>query len=469
MPVFINDFFVRFFVTNPNEQLMLTGLVAAAVLCLVLRIVLAISYHGQNALVALAAKEMKSKEDIDALRLGPFARAAKEYVLLGDRGITRIDTRAIVEKNMLKMHFLLWNCKSMESFVTAIEFALLPIGFLFTFFAAEAGRPVFLVFIVSVFLAARVIAAVLDFNVAKDKFVTNTVYLLDKEIGRFFTSDAAAAITVLREELKTGMAAQSEALSAAITKMGDDFSTGVTEALQDMTAGVERTAEAVTKSAGDLLANMSAHILLLNKPLADWEAAIASASDTQAALNTSLISVNTAIDSFASIIGGMGSTLGDYKTEMLANSQTTEAQITRLTEALAVAHENNAAATLRNDAVEAQLQTVREYQTTLEHSVQQYEASLRGITANLGESMGKMVDFHLQQSYSALTGGVKESMTQITLGNSDLLGRLQTLFEQMQAQSRSETAAILRVKEQMDMHFADLKAQPTSNPTEGES
>jgi len=462
MPDFIHNFFAPYGVINPNEQLMLLGLVGAAVLCLLLRIVLVVGYQGQSALVSLFSKEMKSKEDIDALKIGPFARAAKEYVVLGDRGVTRIDTRAIVERNTLKMSFLFWNFKSIETFVTAIEWSILPMGLLFALFAETLGRPTFLVFIVCTFLAARVLASFIDFNVCKNKFITNTVYLLDKEIGRFYASDSAAALTVLQTELKNSMKAQGELLAASIEKMGADFSATVAESLNGMTAGVERTAEAVVKNTESLLNNMSSYTLMLSKPLDDWSKAIAAAGELQAGLNTSLGAINTAISYFASTMSGSGTVLSDFKAELAANTQAVSTQIEQLATALEASRVNSEAFAQRGLVAEEQMQTVRTHQETLEKSIQQYEVSLRDITVQLGESMGKMVDFHLQQSYGALTDGVKESLSRIMTGNNELLTRLQDLFAQMQGQSRSETAAIISIKDQMDLHFTELKKAPSA-------
>ena len=457
MPAFINDFFSRVYVTSPNEQLMLTGLISAALLCVLLRVVLAIGYHGQNAVVALTAKEMKDKADVDKLRVGPFAKAAKEYIILGDRGVTRIDTRAIVEKNVLRMRFLLWNFRSIQSFVNVVEAAVLPFGILFAFFAAEPGRAVFLVCIAAVFGAVRVFASLLDFDVAKENFVTNTVYLLDREIGRFYTNDTAASLTLLREELKSAMTAQGDVLAAVIVKMGEGFSSAISASLSEMAESFARTGDELAKGTATLLADVSAYTSELSGPLAEWKNGVQAASEAQGSLNSSLASVNSAITNFASIIGGMGTTLGDYRAELLDNSRAVEAQIGKLTELLSAVKENNSAFSVRGDAVEAQLALVKEHQSTLEKSVQQYELTLREVTSQLGDAMGKMVDFHLQQSYGTLTDGVKESLDKIMAGNGDLLKRLQELFERMQEQSRSETAAILSMKEQMDLHFSELK------------
>jgi len=457
MPAYIDDLFARVYVTDPNEQLMLVGLIGAALLCLLLRIILAIGYQGQNAIVSMTAKEMKDKADVDKLRVGPFARAAKEYIILGDRGVTRIDTRAIVEKNLLKMRFLLWNFKSVQTFVTVVEAALLPFGILFAFFAEEPGRAVFLVCIASVFAAVRLFASLLDFDVAKESFVTNTVYLLDREIGRFYTNDTAASLSLLREELKAGMTAQGEMLAAAIAKMGEDFSEKLSSSLSDMSESVARTGDELAKSTATLLTDVSSYTTALSGPLAEWKNGVQAASDAQASLNSALFSVNSAITNFASIIGGMGTTLGDYRAELLDNSRAVETQITRLSELLGAVQANNSAFNVRGDAVEAQLTLVKENQAVLEKSVQQYELTLRDITAQLGNAMGKMVDFHLQQSYNTLTDGVKENLDKIMASNGGLLMRLQELFDRMQEQSRSETAAIISMKEQMDLHFADLK------------
>jgi len=457
MPIFMNDFFIQVHVTNPNEQLMLFGLIGAAALCLFLRVILAIGYQSQNTIVSMTAKEMKDKSDVDKLRIGPFARAAKEYILLGDRGVTRIDTRAIVEKNLLKMRFLLWNFKSVQTFVTMLEAAVLPFGILFAFFAAEAGRSVFLVCIAAVFGAIRIFASLLDFDVAKESFVTNTVYLLDREIGRFYTNDTAASLTLLREELKTAMTAQGDVLAAVITKMGMEFSDKITASLADMSTSFAQTGDELAKGTATLLADVSAYTTTLSGPLAEWKNGVQAAGEAQTSLNTALVSVNTAINNFAAIIGGMGTTLGDYRAELLDNSRAVETQITKLSELLSAVRENNSAFAIRGDAVEAQLATVKSHQSVLEKSVQQYETTLREVTSQLGEAMGKMVNFHLHQSYGALTDGVKENLDKIMAGNGDLLKRLQELFERMQEQSRSETAAIVSMKEQMDLHFAELK------------
>ena len=459
MPAFIHGFWAQFYVVNPHEQLMLTGLVGVVLVCVLFRLILAIGYYGQNALVSMAAKTVTSKDDIGKLKKGAFARAAKEYVTLGERGITRIDTRAIVERNLLKVNFAFWNFQSMHGFVVAMENAVLPLGILFAFFAAEEGRAAFVVCVVLAFLMSRLAAAVLDCRVAKETFVTNAVYLLDREIGRFFANDAAAALFALREELTAGLTSQGQVLSASIEKLGADFADAVATSMDKMAAGMEHAAHTIVENTSTLLTDVSAQAQALAKPLEDWQNAIQSAEKMQTALNAALLSMNAAVGNFAGVADNIGPMIAEDRAALHEHSRVATVQIEKLAALLLDARENNHASALRNDAVEAQLEMVRAHQGTLEKSVQQYEVSLREITTQLGASMGKMVDFHLQQSYGTLTDGVKESLDQIMTGNNDLLKRLQDLFEQMQAQSRSESAAIMRIKEQMDIHFAELKAK----------
>jgi len=414
MSAFIQNFFTHFDITHPNEQWLLLGLLVTALVCLFFRIVLAVGYQGQNTIVALTSRtELNSKEDVSKLKNGPFARAAKEYVLLGERGVTRIDTRAIVEKNLLRMNLLFWNFRSIQRFVTALESALLPVGLLFILLVIGSHSP-FFVFVLAILFFTRLAASIVDFNVAQEKFVTNTTYLLDREIGRFFPNDATSALFALREELKAGMAMQSRMLAEAMEKTCAAFSDTVAASLETTAAGMERTAASVMESTETLLANLAEQTQSLSAPLADWRAALQSTEATQRELNTALDSINKALGSFA------GAT----------------------------------------DIVTPELELMRTHQTALKSSLQQYEHSLRDITAQLGDSLGKMVDFHLQQSYGTLTDGVQDSMTRIMTGNNDLLQRLQDLFAQMQEQSRNETATIMRMKDQMDIHFSELKAKP---------
>jgi hypothetical protein len=129
------------------------------------------------------------------------------------------------------------------------------------------------------------------------------------------------------------------------------------------------------------------------------------------------------------------------------------AQIYALTRATEALLEGSRDFSAKNETIAQQLSFIKSNQQSLDATLQQYEQTLKQMTAAVGEGIGKIISFHAQDAYSAMNAELKENLKAILSSNNELAARLSALFEQMQAQSRRETNAIISIKEQMDIYF----------------
>ncbi len=109
------------------------------------------------------------------------------------------------------------------------------------------------------------------------------------------------------------------------------------------------------------------------------------------------------------------------------------------------------------ETMEAQLKYIERNQTLLDTSLQKYELTLEEMTRKLGSGLGNIVDFQMQTSYASLNKALEDNVRRIINANAELIERLEDVLSQVLQQSRNETQAIMKVKEQMDIQFVDLK------------
>lgn len=103
-----------------------------------------------------------------------------------------------------------------------------------------------------------------------------------------------------------------------------------------------------------------------------------------------------------------------------------------------------------NRALAQQLAYIEKNQAMLDKSLSSYEQSLERVTQNMGDGLGGMVALHAQESTRALNDELQNNIRKIVTSNNELLANLRQLFENMQAQSKTEAQAVLRMQEQLD-------------------
>ncbi|MCL2576153.1 MAG: hypothetical protein FWE33_06940 [Defluviitaleaceae bacterium] len=223
------------------------GLVGLFLLCVLLRIILTISYQTTILLINNTAKGIKSKEGILKLPIGAFSRAAKDYMELAQSG-AKVDALQLAEMSVRKNRLLFFNFSSLGRFVTALETAFVPLAILIAISMENFMQ--FTIFSGGLFVILRIIAAIFDVQTAKERYTTVLATALTREVGKFFPADATSAIYTFSADVKEYLSRQSAMYTDLLVKINTDFSEAVKTNISAMTASVEATLFAVSRHDG---------------------------------------------------------------------------------------------------------------------------------------------------------------------------------------------------------------------------
>ncbi|MCL2703197.1 MAG: hypothetical protein FWE91_06285 [Defluviitaleaceae bacterium] len=447
MPDFINAFLRDFGIAGEYERILVFGLIVAWLVVLIFRLFLAVGYKGQLQLVRASVK--KGIPDMDTARkLKPplLKRAALDYAELGERGIVRIDSRDLVRKSAGKLRLLWWSWESAGRFLDAVEPALFIAGALFTVVAE--GRDVFAALTLILFGVGKLFSTFFDYKQTRQELIDETAFLLDKELGKMYVTDAAGAINNLRGELKGLMTYQAKYLGDTIHELKDKLTAVSEKTLGDTAAAVEKTLKSVAAGADTVL-----------KPLEEWRLAITDSKKAHEELNLSLVKMSTATDGFKERIAELDRLIDGYKAEFLANNKNVENALVRLNALTESVTDICRQSGSQTEAVQGMLEFVRSNQGVLKESMNQYEIALKDISAQAGAGLGKIIEYHAQTSYKALAENAAKSIREAGAVNADLMGKMQNLFDRILEQSKNETALIMNLKEQMELELSDLRAK----------
>ena len=89
-----------------------------------------------------------------------------------------------------------------------------------------------------------------------------------------------------------------------------------------------------------------------------------------------------------------------------------------------------------SEVLEQSLAQIRENQTVLGASVSAYEASLKDITAQMGDAMGKIVAYHMSAANTQIADSIGENLAQVKSANADQLAEVKEIFAQLTEQNR---------------------------------
>lgn len=109
------------------------------------------------------------------------------------------------------------------------------------------------------------------------------------------------------------------------------------------------------------------------------------------------------------------------------------------------------------NGLQKQLEYIEQNQQLLKESLHQYETSLEQLAGKVGDGLGSMVNFHMQNAYGTLNDSLQQNIKTILTSNQALLQQLQRFMENIVEQGSRETKAIAQLKEQIDLHFETLK------------
>jgi hypothetical protein len=384
---------MSFYLNNAENSSALFGvLLGLTALAILLRIVVCVGWQTQYALFKMNAKDIAHKADLAKFKLGVLKNVIMDYVKISDKNTSSVHLDAIVEKHLLRQSIIGWSFDSIERFLLGFELALPVVGLVLAV-AVEGYRILFCAAAVGVFLLLRIFAAVFDFPLAKRKLSAELIEYVEREVGQFYAGDFGTVLLRFKNELTEALARQSESLRDVISKLESNLSGALSLTMKEM-----------SKELSDIGG-------VLNKPLQLWGEAISNAAAEQQKSIGSLQGLEKAM------------------IQMQSLSQTIQ------------------------NSLQAQGEYIEKSRAVLEDSVAQHESNLKQLTSHIGDGFGSMLDFHVKQSYQALNEHLQGYISQVTGANHELMLRLETLFDQLMEQSRSETGAILHLNDQISLHF----------------
>ena len=325
-----------------------------------------------------------------------------------------------------------------------MESAYLPIGILFTVLASN--KLAFAVVAMVIFVTVKLASTFFDFKTAKDQLFTETAFMLDKEFGKLFITDVPASINNLRVELKQGLTIQAKLLTETINDLRDKLSAVFEKTLGDTAVAVQKTLTSVAASAETV-----------QGPLESWRETITETEKANSALNASIAAMSGVSDNFRGTIKQLEGLIKNYEEQLVENNKNVEAELLKLNEISSSMINAGSKAAAETAGIEKTLDYIRTNQGLLESSMHQYEIALKEITSSVGEGLGKIISYQLQDSYASLTDNVADSIKMTNNANNEFMLRLQSLFDRILEQSKNETALIMSLKEQMELQIEELK------------
>jgi hypothetical protein len=430
--------------TPQNSFNVFVGFAVLALVALVLRIAVCIGYQMQLALFQLNAKEIKSKREIKDTHSAFLNRAVKDYIRTCDKNISPRSARDVVDKHLNRLSILGWNYGGISAFITSVEGNIVFIGIILAV-VFEDFRYAFAVGAVAAFVLARLLGAIFDYTAVRERLAQEASEYIDREIGQFYAGDLGSHVTRLKSELASAILGQSVSLGDAIEKMGIDISGVMRLGLQEMGNAVDSTMLRVSDFGGEL-----------SVPLDNWKKAVAEAAAAQDRFGTGLASFENTSNALQESAMGLSGGLSGHAEAVRAQSGLIRDEIAKLAELTATLKDASIPLLSQGDGIGKQLSYIERNQETLELSLQRFELIMEDMTRKLGDGFGSMIDYHIQNSYSVLNSALEDNIRKIVTANNELAERMQRMTAEVYEQSRSESQAIIKVKEQMDLHFENL-------------
>ncbi len=421
------------------------GFVSLAALVLVFRLIVCINYKAVLAIFRINAKEMKVRTDIKDTGSHFLNKVVRDYIKIGDKGVSPRASKNIVDKHIGRLNFLGISYDALENVVMGIEKNIVFLGIILTL-VFEDYRYTFAISTVAAFIVLRIFAALFDFTTIKHRTSLEISEYVDREIGQFYAGDSGTLMLRLKTELTESLNKQTENIGQSVLKMGMDLSNIMQLNLQEMSKAIDKTMLKISDFGGEL-----------GKPLEMWKTAIHETETAQNKFTQSLQAFEETAVKISSTSNNLSSSMGEYSEIINTQAKFVSEQISSLKEIAEGLKENSKPLMTIHDTLGSNLKYVEKNQELLETSLQRYETNMEQLVSKIGDGMGSIIDFHMQNSYKSMNQGLEDNIKKIVLANNELILRLQELFEQIHEQSRSETKAIRQVKEQMDIHFENLR------------
>lgn len=373
-------------------------------------------------------KPVNSKDDAMHLKRGILGRIARDFTSIAERGVAHVDTVTIAKLHLSRQTFLGFSFTGVMRMTERTDLFILSVGALTVLLSVD--KITMAIFFIFAYLIVRLLSGLLDIKTLYERFEYEVVCYVNREIGQYFVSDAASSISFLRNTLNDRIASLEATLSGLISKMGEANDAAAREAFGKLNAAYEASLshfKELPQMLSESIRVSSKNTELTQGMMTRFEQGFTTAS---AQIFSATNTLNKQADSSLAIIEGL-------KSNILAVSAT-------------------------GKAVSEELKFVQLNQQTLSDSLEQYEVSLKDVTSQIGDALGRIVEFSAEKARDDINSALKENIAKILTSNNELTERLKVLFDGLREQSARESAAIVNIKDQMDLQFEALRKDITN-------
>jgi len=412
---FFNDLF-NILNHQDNHVIIMIVFLALAALVMLLRVISHIHFRGMMmSFRSDAKKEIRSIEDFGKLKCAFLKKTILEYKRIADKAVTQVPTSQLVRRQISTMSFIGWRYDGMLPFILELERAFLWIGLILAVVFPEFGF-VYGVLAVMVFLFIRISAAFFDFTGAREQLGDEILIYIEREAGRFYSTDTGGAVLRLKGDLTGAIGLMTANLEDIMRKMSDslsDTTSAIGTTMAETTASIGETMTEATRAVGPALAAaMDEKLLNMNENLTHtlhgWESALSKGVSLQSAMNDTsdrLGQTSLKLQSSAELLA----------THMQGHSNALSEQLVTLVAAVESVKDGVGLLSTQQEALTQQSEYIERNQQALEASLQAYEASLQGLTQSLGDGLGAFINLHAQSSAQAVNDALKGNMDRIML------------------------------------------------------
>lgn len=292
-------------------------------LTIILRLITFMSYRGHNLLLAMdlhPSKALETAADASSIRSPLLRRVASDYIAAAEKNAPSVPLSAIVNKHVLALSLAGWRYSGISQWIEKLDNGLIFLGLVLALIFPEYAM-VYGILSAAGFILLKLIAAFFDYNTAKQLLIDDIHIYVKREIGQFFASHTAGAISKFKEAAAQAIDRQSALLQGAVEKLSADITPAINNlhSLAHLPKAIENMQQSNDRYAVHHEAFMAQGDLI---------------KETQAALESSLASYETTLQNLVQVMGsGMGTFIQMYgQTAAESLNEALQDHITRATE-----------------------------------------------------------------------------------------------------------------------------------------
>ena len=382
-----------------NQVLMLAVFTGAVLFVILLRIITHLHFKVRYTAFKFDAKDLDKKDDVKKYKNSLLRRAAAEYKQILEKAVTKSSPEKVVQKILSKMSMLGIKYTGIMPFVEAMERSILWIGLIMAFIFNDSAF-VFGGAAIIGFLLLRIFAGLFNFREAFEIFSIEMQIYLERELGRFFATDAGGAVLRLKNELVESISTQTKIFEKNIKHMTDVFA----QSNENISNTIKNIGPSIANVIDEKLINMNES---LTEVIKLWESAVSKSERLQTLTNDSADKINKSADKLTNA----GEFLAKYlqgHTDAMSN------QLIGLLNAIEILKEAITNNNQGQESLKEIINYIEKNQKMLEKSVTQYEDAIKHLTSAIGDGLGVYINLHAQQAAQTINDTMKSVSERIT-------------------------------------------------------